>query len=200
MSEIEYRDVVLKSLHPEQYPDKVVRCRVIQNEDINAYIDAISDEEKMVATKTAPVEARLGQVGETVHTTLTTVYEGNEYILSEEDNVVGEREMGDGTMAPDVVVTNVNSTSNEQYVVKANKFSNMYEPNDDGTFTPAPDPRELTRVSEDIIIMTAWGAPAVCLAGSYIVTYDAASNDFNTIEQGAFNSTYEVQRSLGKQL
>lgn len=103
-------------------------------------------------------------------------------------------------MISDIVVTSVNSIFNEQYIVKTNKFSKMYELNDDGTFTPAPDPRELTRVSEAIIIMTAWGAPAVCLAGSYIVTYDAASNDFNTIEQGAFNSTYEVQRSLGKQL
>ena len=193
-------DVVLKSVHPEEYPDKIVRCRVIQNANINEYVNSISDEEKMIATKTAPVEARLGQVGETIHTTLMTTYEGNEYILSEEDNTVGEREMADGTMAPDVVVTNVNSTSNEQYVVKANKFANMYELNDDGTFTPVPDPRELTRVSEDIVIMTAWGAPAVCLAGSYIVTYDAASNDFNTIEQGAFNSTYEVSHALGKQL
>ena len=200
MDELEFRDIVLKSLHPEQYPDKVVRCRVIQNEDINAYVNAISDEKKKVATKTAPVEARLGQVGETVHTTLTTVYEGNEYILSEEDNVVGERELEDGTKAPDVVVTNINSTSNEQYVVKANKFSRMYTVNEDGTFTPVPDPRTLTRVSEDVIIMTAWGAPAVCLAGSYIVTYDAANNDFNTIEQGAFDSTYEVQSALGKQL
>lgn len=200
MNEVEFRDVVLKSLHPEQYPDKVVRCKVIQNEDINEYVNGISDEEKMVATKTAPVEARLGQVGETVHTTLTTVYEGNEYILSEEDNVVGERELEDGTIVPDVVVTNINSTSNEQYVVKANKFSRMYTANEDGTFTPTPDPRELTRVSEDVIIMTAWGAPAVCLAGSYIVTYDAANNDFNTIEQGAFNSTYEVQESLNKRL
>ena len=200
MNGVEFRDIVLKSLHPEQYPDKVVRCKVIQNEDINAYVNAISDEEKMVATKTAPVEARLGQVGETDHTTLTTVYEGNEYILSEEDNVVGERELEDGTIVPDVVVTNINSTSNEQYVVKANKFSRMYTANEDGTFTPTSDPRELTRVSEDVIIMTAWGAPAVCLAGSYIVTYDAANNDFNTIEQGAFNSTYEVQESLNKRL
>ena len=103
--------------------------------------------------------------------------------------------MEDGTMCPDIVVTNVNSTSNEQYVVKANKFPNMYEANLDGTFAPKPDPRELTRVSENLVIMTKWGSPAVCLAGSYIVTYDAADNDFNTIEKGAFDSTYEIQNN-----
>ncbi len=103
-------------------------------------------------------------------------------------------------MISDIVVTNVNSIFNEQYIVKTNKFSRMYELNDDGTFTLVPDFRKLTRVSEDIIIMTAWGAPTVCLDGSYIVTYDASSNDFNTIEQDVFNSTYEVQRTLGKQL
>lgn len=103
-------------------------------------------------------------------------------------------------MVSDIVVTNVNSIFNEQYIVKTNKFSRMYELNDDGTFTLVPDFRKLTGVSEDIIIMTAWGAPTVCLDGSYIVTYDASSNDFNTIEQDVFNSTYEVQRILGKQL
>ena len=195
-----YKDVVLKSTYPDQYPDITVKCRVIENDKIGAYIDSIDDSEKFVATKTAPVEARLGKVGEQIHTTLKTVYGGKEYILSEEDNVVEERDMGDGGKCEDIVVTNVNSTSNEQYVVKANKFSSMYEANLDSTFTPRPDPRELTRVSENVVIVTAWGAPAVCLAGSYIVTYDAASNDYNTIEKGAFESTYTVQNELKKQL
>ena len=188
----EYVDIVLKSVHPEHYPDKIVKCRVIQNEDIKAYVDSMADENKIIASKSAPVNARLGNIGETVHTSLVTNYEGKEYILSEEDNVVGEREMADGTMCPDFVVTNTNSTSNEEYIVKANKFADLYTPNDDGTFTPVPDPRELTKADEDVVIMTAWGAPAVCLAGSYIVTYDANENDFNTLEIGAFNSTYTV--------
>lgn len=54
-------------------------------------------------------------------------------------------------MISDIVVTNVNSIFNEQYIVKTNKFSRMYELNDDGTFTLVPDFRKLTRVSEDII-------------------------------------------------
>ena len=188
----EYVDITLKSTHPDQYPDKIVKCRLIQNENIKEYVDSISDENKIVASKTAPVSARRGEVGEGVHTSLMTNYEGKEYILSEEDNTVGEREMSDGTMSPDIVVTNTNSTSNESYVVKANKFANLYTPNTDGTFSPVPDPRELTKVDEDVVIMTAWGAPAVCLAGSYIVTYDANENDFNTLEAGAFESTYTV--------
>ena len=47
--------------------------------------------------------------------------DGKTYIIHEEDGTVGEREI-DGQMYPDMVVTNVHSTSNEQYVVKANKF------------------------------------------------------------------------------
>ena len=50
--------------------------------------------------------------------------------------------------------------------------------------------RLLTQVDENIIIITSWGVPAVCLAGSYVVTYDAESNDYNVIEQDAFESTY----------
>lgn len=67
----------------------------------------------------------------------------------------------------------------------------MYTQNEDGTWTPNPDERLLTQVDEDVIIKTAWGSEAVCLKGSYIVTYNAEENDFNTLEQGAFESTYK---------
>ena len=40
-----------------------------------------------------------------------------------------------------------------------------------------------------------WCAPAICLAGSYIVAYNASENDYNTIEQGAFDSTYTKEDS-----
>ena len=49
------------------------------------------------------------------------------------------------------------------------------------SFTPIYDSRLLTQVDEDIIIITAWG-PAICLKGSYIVTYNANENDYNTLE------------------
>lgn len=184
------KEIVLKSCNPKEYGDEVVECRVIENADINAYLATIPEERKFYATKIAPVTARAGIVGEEIHTTLLTERNGQVYILSEEDNTIREREV-DGTMLPDFVITNVNSTSKEEYIVKAANLIKMYTQNEDGTWTPSPDERLLTQVDEDVIIKTAWGSEAVCLKGSYIVTYNAEENDFNTLEQGAFNSTYK---------
>ena len=184
------KEIVLKSCNPSEYGDEVVECRVIENADINAYLATIPEERKFYATKIAPVEARIGEVGEKVQTTLLTERSGKVYILSEEDNTVGEREVL-GEMVPDFIITNINSTSNEEYVVKSSRMFDMYTQNKDGTWTPTPDERLLTQVDEDIIIKTSWGSDAVCLKGSYIVTYNAEENDFNTLEQGAFESTYK---------
>ena len=193
------KEIVLKSVKPEEYGDEVVTCRVIENADVNAYLATIPGEKKVRSTKFAPVEAKPGQVGEVIHTVLLTERDGKTYIIHEEDGTVGQREI-DGQMYADMVVTNVNSTSNEQYVVKADKFIKMYTPNEDGTFTPQPDERELVQVDEDVIIMTAWGTEAVCLKGSYIVIYNAEENDFNTIEQGAKKSTYKDVTPKAKKL
>ena len=72
--------------------------------------------------------------------------------------------------------------------------------NEDGTFTPQPDEREVYQVDEDVMIMTAWGEPAVCLKGSYIVVYSAEENDFNTVEEGAIKSTYRFSTPKQKKL
>ncbi len=199
-SKTEYQNVVLKSANPEQYPDRVVKCRVIKREDIGNYIDNIPEEDKCVGCKSESVEARIGQVGEKVLTTLKTTYDGKDYILSEVENEVKETEMEDGTKQPDMIVTNVHSTSNEEYIVRANKFPKMYSANADGTFTPAPEPRQVAKLSENIVIETSWGEMAVGLNGSYIVTYDAERQSYNTIEKGAFESTYTIQEQMGKKL
>jgi hypothetical protein len=185
---METRKVILRSAHPEAYGDLEIECKVIANDEIGAYLATIPEEEKFVAAKVAPVAARQGVEGEEVVTTLTTVVDGKEYIISEQHNTVRNR---DGVM--DVVVTNINSTSNESYIVKGAKFASTYLPGENALYVPAYDPRVLTRVSENVIIMTAWGEPALCLAGGYIVTYDAAGNDYNTLEKGAFESTYKPE-------
>ena len=193
--------VILKSAHPEEYPDLVIECRVIQNAEIGAYLEEITQNGAVsfYAYKSAPVLARTGEVGEVIKTTLVTFVDGREYVLSEEENVVKERPVkteSGVTQMRDVVITNHNSTSNEQYIVKAEKFLKTYEYigskrlDHADVYEPVYESRLLTQVPENVIIMTSWGAPAVCLAGSYIVTYDAASNDYNTIERGAFESTY----------
>lgn len=183
---MKYKTIVLKSCNPEEYPDLEITCRVLEKEEIGEYLSQIPEEKKCVGTKVAPVTARIGVPGEVVKTVLKTVVNGREYILGEEENTVKEREGH-----PDIVVTNVNSTSNESYVVKAAKFESTYEPVEGtATFAPKPDPRVLTEVPENVIIMTAWGSEAICLQGSYIVTYNAEECDYNTLERGAKNSTY----------
>lgn len=199
--------IVLKSTHPEKYPDLVVECRVISNDKIGEYLKSIPEERKLYAHKEGFVAARKGVAGEVVKTTLKTIVDGKEYILSEEENTVKMREC-DGVMQPDIVVTNISSTSNERYVVKHKKFVETYTAvpsvachcGNSVKYQPVADSRLLTQVDENIIIMTSWGAPAVCLAGSYIVTYSAEGNDYNTIEQGAFNSTYVIEEEPTKKL
>ena len=193
--ENKYVDIVLKSPHPELYPDLVVRCRIIKIDEIGDYVANISEKDKCVGFKSQPVEARVGKVGEQVTTTLLTTYEGRDYIMSETQNDVRETMMEDGSLQPDIVVTNVHSTSNEEYIVRANKFARMYMVNVDGTFTPVPESREVARLSEDVVIETSWGELAVGLKGSYIVTYDAEEQSYNTIEKGAFDSTYTIEDS-----
>lgn len=189
----EFTEITLKSANPELYPDLVVKCRVIKREEIGDYIAQIPEEDKSIGYKSQPVEARTGEIGEKVNTTLLTTYEGKEYIMSEVDNEVKETEMEDGTKQPDIIVTNVHSISNEQYIVRANKFPKMYTANMDGTFTPVPEPRSVAKLSENVVIETSWGEMAVGLEGSYIVTYNAETNSYNTIEKGAFESTYTVE-------
>ncbi len=109
--------VILKIVHPEEYPDLAVECKVIPNDKIGEYLDTIPEDKKFYAHKDGLVSAIIGVPGEKVITTLKTVVEGREYILSEEENTVKEKY---GYL--DVVVRNLDSTSNEQYVVKHDKF------------------------------------------------------------------------------
>ena len=192
--------VILKSAHPEEYGDLEIECRELTREELTEYIANAPAEDKFVGTKTAAVEARKGVPGEEIVTKLTITYEGREYIMSEVKNVVRERQLADGTTQPDIVVKNVNSTSNEEYIVKFEKFAKTYTPNTDGTFTPMPDERPLTRVRENIAFTTSWGETVICLNGSFIVTYNAAEHDYNALEQGAFESTYSVVEEPGVKL
>ncbi len=187
--------IILKSAHPELYGDLEIECRVIENDKIGKYLESIPEEKKFTAYKSGSVEARQGVVGEKVKTVLKTVIDGKKYILNEEENVVKERDGG-----VDIVVTNISSTSNEEYVVRRDKFLKTYEfplENELG-WIPVYDSRVLTEVDENVIIMTSWGAPTVCLKGSYIVTYNAEENDYNTLEKGAFESTYTKEEQKTK--
>lgn len=193
--------VVLRSTHPEEYPDLVIECLVIPNEEIGSYLSSLEDAERVYAYKSGSVIARQGSEGEKVDTVLKTIVDGREYILGEESNTVKKRVCADGEERCDIVVTNTSSTSSEKYVVKYDKFIKTYELDSMLShgcmmpcyrYIPVVDERLLTRVPENVIIMTSWGAPAVCLKGSFIVTYDAESNDYNTLEAGAFDSTYTV--------
>lgn len=183
-------NIILRSCNPEEYPDLTISCRVIENDKIGEYVTQIPEERRSVSTKFAPVEARPGQDGEVITTTLYVERDGRRYILSEETTTVKVRPVGE-QMLSDIVVRNINSTSDEEYVVKAAKFLDTYIPNEDGTYSPISEERQFYQVSEDVIIVTAWGSKAVCLNGSYIVEYNAEENDYNTVEQGAKNSTYQ---------
>lgn len=195
--------IILKSAHPEFYPDLEVECRVLENDEIGEYVDNIPEERKFYASKHSKVSVRLGRKGEVVKTILKTNIDGKEYILSEEETTVKERSYHTSNGAEiknnDVVVTNIESNSNEEYVVKFDKFLNTYVsteiPNE---YYPVPELRLLSQVDENLIIVTAWGSKAVCLKGSYIVTYNAEENDYNTLEKGAFESTYSKEEGKSK--
>lgn len=181
--------IVLKSVNPKEYGDLVVECKKIPNEKISEYVENIPEERKFQAYKIAEVKARSGVVGEKIKTVLYVERDGRKYILSEAENTVQLRMCKDGVERPDVVITNINSTSNEQYIVKYDKFIETYTMENEKV-VPQIDVREFAQVDEDVAIITAWGETAYCLKGSYIVTYNALENDYNTVEQGAFDSTY----------
>ena len=125
------KKIILKSTHPEEYPDLEIECKVIPNAEIGAYVASIPEERKFTAYKSAPVEARRGVVGEKIVTTLKVMLAGKEYILKEETGIVKERTYQSEEKEitePDVVVTNVSSTSSEEYIVKHEKFTKTYSP------------------------------------------------------------------------
>lgn len=203
-------NVVLKSANPAQYGDLVIECRVIRNCEITEYLTNIPETRKFVAYKSGKILARKGNVGERVKTVLITNVDGRDYVLSEEEGTVKKRTYqsnGEEISEADYVVTNVSSTSNEEYIVPAAKIDptspkttyDIVETNG-GTLTCIPkyDPRVLTEVDENVIIETAWGSKAVCLKGGFIVTYDADTNDYNVLERGAFESTYVVDNPYSK--
>jgi hypothetical protein len=202
--------VVLKSVHPEQYGDLVIECRVIKNSEITKYLSSRPEESKSIGYKTGRVTARKGKKGEVVKTVLTTIVDGREYILHEEEGKVKERECtlaGKTVLETDYIVTNVDSTSNEEYIVQTAKIDpsspkatyDVVEVNEDTLVCyPKYDPRVLTQVDENVMIETLWGEMAVCLKGSYIVTYDAENNDYNVLESGAAASTYTIEAQNSK--
>ena len=205
--------IILKSANPEQYGDLIIECIVIENDKIGDYLETIPESKKIVGYKTGMVIAQKGQVGEKIVTTLKTIVDGKEYILSEEEGYVRERSYSKKVLvednmeeqqvtSPDYVITNICSTSNERYITKAEQVEKTYElveTTEKGyLLRPKYDPRILTQVDENIIIITSWGAKAICLKGSYIVTYNAENNDYNTLEQGAFESTYKVEEKSTK--
>lgn len=195
--------IILKSAKPEEYEDLVIECIVIPNDKIGEYISTIPEERKSIAYKSGHVHARRGNPGEIITTTLYVTINGKKYILTEETATVKER---DGEI--DWVITNTSSTSNEQYVVKHTKFKNTYElagnasVNEYGVeFVPTYDPRILTKLDENIIIITAWGSKAVGLKGGNIVTYSAEQNDYNVLDQEAEEYTYtKVQNGNQKKI
>ena len=50
------------------YPDLEIECRVLQNNEIGAYLDTIPEERKFYASKHAKVRVRLGEKGELIKT------------------------------------------------------------------------------------------------------------------------------------
>ena len=185
--------IILKSANPEEYGDLELECRVIENDQIGEYLSTIPEERKSLSYKAGHVHARRGIPGEVITTTLYVTIDGKKYILTEETATVKER---DGEA--DWVITNTSSTSNEQYVVKHAKFTKTYELAGDAAvtqygveFVPAYDPRLLTKLDENVIIITSWGAKAVGLKGGNIVTYNALENDYNVLDEEAELYTYK---------
>lgn len=176
-SEFMKEKIVLKSLYPEQYGDLVIECKVIENDKIGEYLDNIPEDKKFTAYKSGMVLARTGIVGEKIKTVLKTTIDGKQYILSEEEGTVKERPYSKKMLvagnieeypasAPDYVITNISSTSNEEYITKAQQVERTYElvtkTENGDILLPKPELRTLTEVDENVIIITAWGSKAVC--------------------------------------
>ena len=193
------KKVILTSTNPSEYPDLVVECKVVKNSEISEYINSIPEERKFNAYKSTPVQARVGKLGEKVVSVLKTIVDGREYILTEETGTVKEEEIKTShgvEKRVGFVVKNINSTSDEEYVVKPSTFARTYELDKETmTYIPVYDSRKFAQVDENIMFETAWGTWVICLKGSYIVTYDASTNDYNAVEKDAFRKTYTKEET-----
>ena len=196
--------IILKSLNPNEYPDLIVECKVIKNSEIREYIADISEEKKFSAYKSAKITARIGKLGEKIVTKVKTIINNKEYILSELTSTVKEEEIktSQGIVKRiGFVVKNINSTSSEEYIVKPSTFIKSYILDQETkTYTPVYDLREFAQVDENIIFETSWGEYVVCLAGSYLVTYNAEENDYNAVEKSAFEKTYTQVDKIKRKL
>lgn len=198
------KQVILTSTNKEEYPDLVVECKVITNEEIGEYVKNIPEDRKFTAFKSASVKAREGILGEEIITQIKTIVDGKEYILSELKTKVKEKEIETpkGIIKKcGYVVCNVDSTSNEEYVVNPKTFATSYAfVESTNSFVPVYDLRKFAQVDENIMFETNWGDYVVCLAGSYIVTYDEKTNDYNAVEKDAFKKTYTIEQRIQKKL
>ncbi len=179
-------NVKLKSAHPEMYPDREITCKLIQNEEIGRYLARNLNAKKMTGIKSYPVNAKNGEKGFALHNEEKVTYEDKEYILKESDSVISERYVNDGTKITDILVTNPHT--NEQKIISAFDFNNIYKMNPDVTYSPIKEPESLTQINENIVIIRQDKTPALCLKDSYIAAY--TDGDYDVIEKRIAETGY----------
>ena len=156
---------------------------------------AIQGERTGLARKTKPVDARPARPGEKVVT----------FIAGE-----GKETQSPPAESGDVVVRNrCRATGNEEFLVKAAKFSERYEgplgpPDDDGWSTYRPRSNEmlyfLVQPSDGTFSFKApWGELMIARAGDAIVRDPKDPQDTYRVAAAAFDCTYEIEEPPKRQ-
>lgn len=183
---MEKKTLVLSSLNKEEYPDKEVDCKVV--DDMKDYAsklvqEAIANGGVRVAKKTVKVKARLGKIGEEVDTRPRVERDGKVYVIGETKGKVKV----EGSM----IVVNPDG---EEYIVKPEAFAKKYEATaEEGVYLPVAAPISYVILLEDIAFKAPWGEDMYGCKGAALNV--SSLDDVYAIQNEAFAKTYtEIER------
>ena len=157
--------------------------KLFDKNNIKAYLDRSAN--KINNFKTYPYVAKNGQAGYKIHSDIKALYNGKEYILKEEDSIVSERYMENGTKITDIVLTNIKTK--KEKIVNAFLFSKIYKRNSDNTFSEIKEVKELYKVNENIVVLDK--EPMICLKDSYIA-FDG--ENYKAIEKRICEEEFQI--------
>ena len=80
--------IILKSTHPEEYPDLEIECRVIPKDQIGAYLKTIPVSNKVLVRRTKVLDLEYPKEGTIFKETLKTNYAGKEYLLTQSEKTI----------------------------------------------------------------------------------------------------------------
>lgn len=178
---MEIKKLMLNSLNKQEYSDKEIDCKVVENmkEYAGRLVEqALQNGGVQIAKKTVKVTARLGQVGEEVDTRPRVERDGKVYVIGETKGKVKV----EGSM----IVVNPDG---EEYIVKPEAFAKKYQATSEkDVYLPIAQPISYVILTEDIAFKAPWGEDMYGCKGAALNVSNL--DEVYAIQNEAFKKTY----------